>query len=86
MWGYIFTGVCLWTPVVDGGGVLLDFHPIILPTTGPMSFLEWGTTVTGPRSLLGGTPVQGGGTPVLDGEGVPQSQAQGVTQSQAGVP
>ena len=44
---------------VNTRGGVSHLHPIILPTTGPIC-LQWGTLVTGPRSLpRGSTPVPG---------------------------
>ena len=53
--GTVFTGVCL-----SQGVPHLHPIPIILPSTGPISFLGGGTPVTGPMSLLGSTPVPDG--------------------------
>ena len=73
--GYVFTGVCLLT---QG-----HLHPIILPTTGPLS-LPGGAPVTGPRSCPRGYPSDRTQVLSLGGVSQPPDQDWGIPQAGLG--
>ena len=62
-----------------------DLHPIILPSTGPMSFPEGDTPVSGAMSLPRGTPILGGGTQFQAG-GTPVAGGEYPSPRQVGTP